>query len=264
MRLFILRMLCLFSLSMSATVALADREASDDERLINDPRVQHLSYVFPETGETIPYALFVPSSYNSNKMAPLLVSLHGLGRSYDWLMGYEGLLDQAEVNGYIVVTPLGYIRRGWYGSRAVESPDDSAYSEQDVMNVLQLVRDEFAVDPDRIYLWGHSMGGAGTYHIAAKYPDLFAGLGVAAPAPEQDAGLEATLQKIKHLPILVLQGDEDDLVTLTRRWVAKMGELGMQYVYVEIPGGDHSLVISQNREHMQKFTDFFNIVRKQY
>ena len=62
MRLFILRMLCLFSLSMSATVALADREASDDERLINDPRVQHLSYVFPETGETIPYALFVPSS----------------------------------------------------------------------------------------------------------------------------------------------------------------------------------------------------------
>lgn len=197
-------------------------------------------------------------------MAPLLVSLHGLGRSYDWLMGYEGLLDQAEANGYIVVTPLGYTRRGWYGSRAVEDSDDAKYSEQDVMHVLQLVRDEFAVDPNRIYLWGHSMGGAGTYHIAARHPDLFAGLGVAAPAPEDNAQIEETLQKIRHLPILVLQGDEDGLVTLTRRWVAKMRELGMQHVYIEIPGGDHSLVISQNRDHMQKFTDFFNIVRKQY
>ena len=47
-------------------------------------------------------------------------------------------------------------------------------------------------------------------------------------------------------------------------WVEKMEEIGMQHVYAEIPGGDHSLVISQNREHMQKFIDFFNIVRKQY
>lgn len=264
MRHLLVRMLCLLSLSVYSMVALADRDANDDESLITDPRVQHRSYVLPATGETIPYALFVPSTYNRSNMAPLLVSLHGLGRSYDWLMGYEGLLDQAEANGYIVVTPLGYTRRGWYGSRAVEDSDDAKYSEQDVMHVLQLVRDEFAVDPNRIYLWGHSMGGAGTYHIAARHPDLFAGLGVAAPAPEDNAQIEETLQKIRHLPILVLQGDEDGLVTLTRRWVAKMRELGMQHVYIEIPGGDHSLVISQNRDHMQKFTDFFNIVRKQY
>jgi len=43
-----------------------------------------------------------------------------------------------------------------------------------------------------------------------------------------------------------------------------MEEIGMQHVYAEIPGGDHSLVISQDSEHMQKFVDFFNIVRKKY
>lgn len=244
--------------------SLADRQANDDESHIDDPRIQHRSYTFPETGETIPYALFVPSTYNEGDAAPLIVSLHGLGRSYDWLMGYHGFLDQAEANGYIVVTPLGYIRRGWFGSRATEDPDDAKYSEQDVMEVISRVRDEFTIDDDRLYLWGHSMGGAGTYHIAAKYPDLFAGLGVAAPAPERDHPIEATLERIKHLPIFVLQGDEDGLVTLTRRWVAKMQELGMQHVYAEIPGGDHSLVISQNSEHMAKFIDFFNIVRKGY
>jgi S-formylglutathione hydrolase FrmB len=41
------------------------------------------------------------------------------------------------------------------------------------MHVLQLVRSEFTVDPDRIFLWGHSMGGAGTYHLAAKHPDIW-------------------------------------------------------------------------------------------
>lgn len=252
--------LCLSPLS------LADRQESDDEQLIDDPRVQHRSYAFPGTGESIPYAVFVPSSYDRSQAAPLIVSLHGLGRTHDWLMGYHGLLDQAEANGYIVVTPLGYIRRGWYGSRAIENVEDGKRSEQDVMNVLQLMRDEYNVDANRIYLWGHSMGGAGTYHIAAKYPDLFAGLGVAAPAPESDAPIATILENIKHLPIFVLQGDEDTAVPVeqTRAWVAKMAELGMQHVYVEIPGGDHSLLISQDSENMRKFVDFFNIVRKQY
>ena len=236
---------------------LAERQVSDDESNIEDSRVQHRTYTFPPTGETIPYALFIPSSYNEGNPAPLIISLHGLGRTYDWLMGYHGFLDQAEVNGYIVVTPLGYIRRGWYGSRETEDQQDSKYSEQDVMEVLRLVRDELSVDNNRIYLWGHSMGGAGTYHIAAKYPDLFAGLGVAAPAPESNLDIKATLESIKHIPIFVLQGDEDGLVTLTRRWVEQMQSLGMQHVYAEIPGGDHSLVISQNSEHMQKFIDFF-------
>ena len=259
--------LALMAITLSTgALSYADRQGTDDEQHIDDPRVQHRNYEFPGTGESIPYAVFVPSSYDSSQPAPLIVSLHGLGRTHDWLMGYHGLLDQAEASGYIVVTPLGYIRRGWYGSRTLDDMQDAQRSEQDVMNVLQLMRDEFSVDSNRIYLWGHSMGGAGTYHIAAKYPDMFAGLGVAAPAPEADAPMNTILNNIKHLPIFVLQGDEDAAVPVerTRAWVAKMQELGMQHVYVEIPGGDHSLLISQDAVNMQKFVDFFNIVRKQY
>ena len=68
--------------------ALAQREARDDEYAVNDPRVQHRTYVMEETGETIPYALFVPSGYDPATPAPLMVSLHGAGRQYDWLMNY--------------------------------------------------------------------------------------------------------------------------------------------------------------------------------
>ena len=106
-----------------------------------------------ETGETIPYALFVPSSYDGASPSPLLVSLHGAGRQYDWLMNYAGLLDLAERDGYVVVTPLAYTRRGGYGYRGDSEQDRRA--EQDAWERLrtsllttyrQRVEDEHEVD----------------------------------------------------------------------------------------------------------------------
>ena len=257
----------LFSVfTISLNSAYAQRQSTDDEAVVTDPRVQHRHYQFPGTDERIPYALFVSDSYDVSKPAPLIISLHGLGRSYDWLMGYHGFLDAAEAGGHIVVTPLGYIRRGWYGSRPLEEGLDAAQrSEQDVMNVMEQVRNEFNVDENRIYLWGHSMGGAGTYHIAIKYPDLFAGLAVVAAAPLQDLD-PAKLAVIKHVPVLVMHGDDDETVpvSLARKWVAGMQSLGMQHVYIEVAGGDHSLLISQNAKNMRRVVDFFNIVSKAY
>lgn len=55
-----------------------------------DPRIEGRSYVFQETGAEIPYALFVLPGYDPSGEWPLIVGLHGLGRPYDWLMGYDG------------------------------------------------------------------------------------------------------------------------------------------------------------------------------
>ena len=136
----------------SANAAVAQREARDDESAITDPRVQHRTYTMQETGETIPYALFVPTSYDGSEPYRLMVSLHGAGRQYDWVMGYAGFLDRAERDGYIVVTPLGYTRRGGYGARGDEPQDRRA--EKDVMTVVDMVRGEFNIDENRTYLWG--------------------------------------------------------------------------------------------------------------
>ena len=69
---------------------------------------------------SLAYALFVPTAYDASQEWPLIVTLHGLGRPYDWMMGYDGIIDFAERDGYIMVSPLGYHPRGWYGSRAIE------------------------------------------------------------------------------------------------------------------------------------------------
>ena len=239
-----------------------------------DPRVEARTYTFEETGVEVPYALFVPSSYDPSRAWPLIVGLHGFGRPYDWIMSYDGYVDMAERDGYILVTPKGYHPRAWYGSRGPGIPtlrgDDDpaalpenlgALSEQDVMNVLHLATEEFNVDPDRIYLWGHSMGGAGTYHLAAKYPQVWAALGVAAPAPSVSPD---QLASFRHIPILVLQGDQDRAVPVarTREWVARMRELGMEHVYIEIEGGDHSAFVNADRGMISKLYSFFDIVRR--
>lgn len=242
----------------------SERDPIEDERLISDPRVQHRTYVFEPTGETLPYAVFVPSSWQPGQSLPLLVSLHGLGRSHDWLMGYQGFLDYAEEYGFIVVTPLGYIRRGWYGSRPTEPADIASYSEQDVMNVIALAREEFNIDPSRLYLWGHSMGGAGTYHLAVNNPGMFAALAVVAPAPRADLS-PTVLHAVRNTPILVMQGTEDELVPVgqTRLWVAGMRGMGMPHIYIELEGADHTDFIASNRDNMRKVMNFFDIIDKQ-
>ena len=254
------------------------RSASQEPGTIvaRDARAQGHTYVFEETGAEMPYALFLPSGYDAAREWPLIVALHGLGRPYDWMMGYDSFIDFAEQYGYIVVSPLGYHPRGWYGSRGYGNPAGGGrggaqstlpenlgkLSEQDVMNVLEIARDAHNVDESRIYLWGHSMGGAGTYHLAALYPDIWAGLAVAAPAPRRDAIDQ--ISSFSEIPVLVLHGDQDSTVPVegSRTWVARMRELGMQHVYIEVPGGDHSLFVRENPEMLAKVFSFFNIVGK--
>ena len=238
------------------------RSKSDDQQLVRDARVQHLNYVFEETGETIPYALFVPPAYDPEIQLPLVVSLHGLSRTHDWLMGYEGLLERADEMNFVVVTPLGYTRQGWYGSwsRGVDGRNldvEGAYSQQDVMNVVDLVQKGYAIDPERMYLWGHSMGGAGTYHLAMEYPDMWAATAVVAPAVPQVRTL-SDLRLIQHIPMLVLQGTEDRLVHSTRVWVDEMRRLNMNVEYDEMNGADHSLFISKNKKNVYRLLGFFD------
>src|SRR5262245_55686631 len=79
-----------------------------------DPRVQQRTYVFKETNEFIPYAVFVSSKVRKDKKNPLIIALHGLGGSPNSLLRGNAL-DLAEQGGYILAGPMGYNPRGWYG-----------------------------------------------------------------------------------------------------------------------------------------------------
>ncbi|HLG54553.1 MAG TPA: prolyl oligopeptidase family serine peptidase [Vicinamibacterales bacterium] len=236
-----------------------------------DPRAQIRTYRFADTNEDIPYAIYVSSKVSRDKKNPLILTLHGLGGTHTTMMR-AAALDLAEAGGYIYVAPMGYNPRGWYGvpagprrggpppnaaanpgrqgpprgapAGANDPPNLRELSEKDVLNVLEAVRKEFDIDERRTYLFGHSMGGAGTYHLAVKYPEKWAAIGVQAPAAfSLDPN---SLSKIPTMPVIVIHGDMDTAVpvTLSRTWVEVMKTLKMPYQYIEVAGGDHGSVIS--------------------
>lgn len=242
---------CLFLPELARADAPATRPAG---------KVEKKTYAFKEAGKEMEYALFVPSTYDKAKPSALVVALHGLYSNPQQIIHYPGLTDQAEKRGYLVVAPMGYNSRGWYGAKGLVKGQEgdpanlSELSELDVMNVLALVRKEYAIDPDRIYLLGHSMGGGGTWHIAIKNPDLFAALAPIAPASLRPA---TDLAAIKHVPVILVQGDRDLLVRVdrVRPWAEQMKKLGMTHEYVEVAGGDHITVAFTT---LPKIFDFFD------
>jgi predicted peptidase len=239
-------------------------------------RIQTRTYDFKEAGRAMAYELFVPSTYNRSRSTPLIVALHCLSAVAHDMIRYEHLTKLAEERGYIVVAPMGYNDHGWYGSRGPgrapvvgrgggASGDDpenlGELSELDVMNVLDLVRKEFIIDTNRIYLMGHSMGGGGTWHLGMKRPELWAALALAAPSVISSPD---DLVKIGNMPVIVVQGDDDRFVKVdaTRQWVEKMKSLGMKYMYIEVPGGDHMTIMARSPENMTKVFDFFDQARR--
>jgi len=135
------------------------------------------------------------------------------------------------------------------GGTALTDPEKlHAASEKDVMNVLAMIRKEFNVDPNRTYLMGHSMGGAGSIYLGVKYASIWAAVGAEAPATAP-AGLTPdnySLEPAKNIPMIIVQGDMDTLVPVagTRLWIDKMKDMKLTYQYVEVPGGDHGSVLT--------------------
>jgi poly(3-hydroxybutyrate) depolymerase len=80
-----------------------------------DPRVQIRMHHFAETNQDIPYSLFVSSKVKKGKKAPLIVTLHGIGGTHTTMMRLNAI-DLAEAGGYILLAPMGYNPRGWYGA----------------------------------------------------------------------------------------------------------------------------------------------------
>jgi poly(3-hydroxybutyrate) depolymerase len=137
--------------------------------------------------------------------------------------------------------------------------DIEKWSEADVMNVLATMCKEFNVDAKRIYLTGHSMGGAGTLFLANKHADIWAAAAPVAPASFMMNNTRADILKgiqKAGLPLMIVQGDADTVVpaTNTRLWVDTAREIGLKdFQYVEQPGIDHGPVITTSQKEIFEF-----------
>jgi len=158
-----------------------------------------LKYHSDIDGTDQPFRLYLPSAYDGKKRLPLFIAMHGTGGDQDKYFDHKeygnGIYKrEAEKRGIIVVCPHG---RGTTEYRGI--------GENDVLNVLEYVKNNFLVDENRIILSGQSMGGTGTTYLCCRYPDLFtAGVPLASCY-----GHMTLIPNLKHVPMFYVQGEKD-------------------------------------------------------
>ena len=178
---------------------------------------------------SLKYLLFLPEGYDGEKKWPLIMFLHGAGERGDDLNqvkvhGIPKIVEQKEDFPFIAVSP--------------QCPRDSWWTSED--DALKALLDEivgkYAVDPDRVYLTGLSMGGFGTWGSIVAKPGLFA-----AVAPICGGGDPMMLEAVKDMPIWVFHGAKDEVVPIIRseELVNKLKELGSRVKFTVYPEAGH-------------------------
>lgn len=115
-----------------------------------------------------PYGLVIPDEIDVSQPVPLYVWLHGRGdKSTDlhFITVREASRGTIAPDGAIVLHPFG---RHCIGFKAA--------GEIDVLDAIEHVASQYAIDRDRVVLMGFSMGGAGAWHVGAHYADHFAAI----------------------------------------------------------------------------------------
>jgi predicted esterase len=161
---------------MAAILAHMKPPIAMPESIANQPGFFKLQAPGPEGQAAIDYAIQLPPEYNPYRRYPMVVTLHGAGitpsQQIDWWAGLwqvGGRMGQATRHGYIVLAPE------WMTAHQKEF-GSSAREHAAVLNCLRDACRRFAVDTDRVFLSGHSIGGDAAWDIGLSHPDLWAGV----------------------------------------------------------------------------------------
>ena len=209
---------------------------------------------------------YVPDGIDRSKPAPLLVFLHGGGRTTpdtapanylnkekNWLMP-----DIADAP-FIVAAPS-----------APPASDGSRWNRDGVSRFIDATiaaaKKKFNIDPDRIFLGGHSMGCYGAYHLGQILADRFAGVWMSA-----GAWWETDFRVFYGTPVYIQHGRLDCSprkeywgghssprrhhwcgVSFARAADELMSRDGVEHVYDEHNGG-HSLSFPEAKAAMRRF-----------
>ena len=149
---------------------------------------------------TMKYLLYLPKDYEQKPSWPLLLFLHGAGERGDDLNvvkkhGPPKLIDQGKQFPFIVVSP--------------QCPSGKWWEPFELSALLDEIVEKYKVDQDRIYVTGLSMGGFGTWALAAHSPSRFAAI-----VPICSGGELRSTRALVNVPIWVFHGAKDPTVPL--------------------------------------------------
>ncbi|HJR18220.1 MAG TPA: prolyl oligopeptidase family serine peptidase [Actinomycetota bacterium] len=199
------------------------------------------------------YGLYIPTTYASSALSRGLLWLHPRSSGTTHLAAgwVPGIISQlGEDSGRVVLSPSARGASTWYVGRGHES----------FLETWEDAMSSWRIDPDRVAVTGHSMGGFGSYLVGLLYPDRFsaafpiagpvtqgAWLGAGDPLEPQNGGnVEAEfmfniVENARNLPYIIFQGTDDELVWVTgvTRMASRFTQLGYRNRLYLLLGQEH-------------------------
>jgi pimeloyl-ACP methyl ester carboxylesterase len=164
------------------------------------------------------YLSYLPDGYATDtlKKWPLVIYLHGgsdrgtnLNRIYS-----SGIPDQVYRG-----------RKFPFIMLAPQSPEHLRWSTDDWFeNFFNEAVTKYRIDVDRVYLTGPSLGGSGTWYIAARYPERFAAIAPMSGFTSHLDYIDQHIDRLRDMPVWAFHGRLDTVVPFeeTARVVAKL------------------------------------------
>lgn len=179
------------------------------------------------------FLLYLPESYeNSQEELPVVLYLHGkscTGTDINMVTKYgtiTALRKGVDINAIVIAPQVEIYKNGWEPKK--------------VMEVVNYVTSNFRVDTNRMYVFGMSMGGSGTYKVIGAYPDKFAA------AITMCGTCWVDIKPIAKVPLWVIHGVDDTATPFSRStdFVKKMEAANttsrLRYSWLE--GCGHSIL----------------------
>lgn len=229
--------------SAAVLFAAIPSQAADES---GAPRKQHPHTLQREVAHDIKiqYLLFLPDGYEKNtEKWPLILYLHGgSARGNDISqMKKLGLTARVESDPdfpFIVVSPQCHKGEIWTDVAALGAVlDDVARSNR--------------VDPDRVYVTGHSMGGRGALYAGSKMPNRFAAVVSLGPS----SPIAAWAEKLATIPLWLFHGEKDEFTPLkeVEELVQAAKLAGGHPKLTILPGRDHYILDVYDRPDLYKW-----------
>tara|TARA_A200000113_G_C8871649_1_gene356905 strand:- start:1163 stop:2056 length:894 start_codon:yes stop_codon:yes gene_type:complete len=126
------------------------------------------------------YYLYVPQSYTEGTELPLMLNFHGFSDNAIDQMNSADMRPLAESENFILVYPQGTLLGGlphWnpdpVGGNNKSSADDLGFVEA----LINTLKQEMAIDTNRVYASGYSNGGYFVYGLACRLSNKIAAVG---------------------------------------------------------------------------------------
>jgi pimeloyl-ACP methyl ester carboxylesterase len=193
--------------------ALAEFEAKDDPYPAKRGQFE-TAYISTADGSGQIYTVYIPEHYDPSKQYRLRLNMHGGGDSFR--------LPGVYPSDYIWVYPDGRGSNGYSG-----------LGELDLLEVLKDVRAHYSIDPERIVMYGFSMGAGGAWRMSTRYPDMFAAAEIGNGGPAR-----LCYENLRNVPVWTFHDDSDNVVSIafTRVYVDALQRLGYPVVKTEARG----------------------------